>query len=88
MVAGRVTCHTGQEKSKTAHRLLLQIAFKIAIFLHWKRKFMSFKGEINAEFSDIAEYFDVIEMRVSPCEDGRPYALLTNAYPGACTPYT
>ena len=77
-----------REKSKTLRRSLLQLASKIAIFLHWKQKFMSLKGEINAEFSDIAEYFDVIEMRVSPCEDGRPYTLLTNAYPGACTPYT
>lgn len=42
-----------REKSKTLRRSLLKIAAKIAIFLHRKRKFMSFKGEMNAEFSDV-----------------------------------
>ena len=41
------------EKSKTLRQLLLKITFKIAIFLHRKQKFMSFKGEMNAEFNDI-----------------------------------
>ena len=40
------------KKSKTLRRSLLKIASKIAIFLHKKWKFMSFKGEINAEFND------------------------------------
>ena len=54
MVACRVTCCTGQGKNKkTLRRSLLKIAFKIAIFLHKKRKFMSFKGEMNAEFNDV-----------------------------------
>ena len=39
------------EKSKTLHWLLLKIVSKI--FLHRKQKFMSLKGERNAEFNDI-----------------------------------
>ena len=41
------------EKLKTLLWSLLKTASKIAIFLHRKWKFMSFKGEINAEFNDI-----------------------------------
>ena len=41
------------EKSKTLCRSLLKISSKIAIFLHRTQKFMSFKGEMNAEFNDL-----------------------------------
>ena len=41
------------EKSKTLCQSLLKIFSKITIFLHKKRKFMSFKGEISAEFNDV-----------------------------------
>ena len=40
-------------KSKTSRRSLLKLAYKIAIFWHRKRKFMSFKGEMSAEFNDV-----------------------------------
>ena len=40
-------------KSKTLRRLLLKIASKIAVFLHRKPKFVSFKAEMSAEFNDI-----------------------------------
>ena len=42
-----------REKSKTLHQSLLKTASKIAIFLHRKQKFMSFKGEMSAEFNDV-----------------------------------
>ena len=41
------------EKLKTLLWSLLKTASKIAIFLHRKQKFMSLKGEMNAEFNDI-----------------------------------
>ena len=72
-----------------------------AIFLHRKGKFMSFnfKGEMNAQFSDIANYFDVTEMHVSLWEWPTAHTtckhvsrclhmLHTNAYPGIKRPYS
>ena len=52
MVASHVNCHTGHGKT-TLCQLLVKIASKIAIFPYRKRKFMSFKGEMNAEFIDV-----------------------------------
>ena len=53
MVAGRVTCCTGRVKIKLRVGRCKKIASKIAIFLGKKWKFMSFKGEMNAEFNDV-----------------------------------
>ena len=52
MVAGRITCHTGRGKIKN-FLSTAEIACKIVISLHRKWKFMSFKGEMNAEFNDV-----------------------------------
>ena len=41
------------EKSKTLRHLLTKTESEITIFLHRKQKFMSFKGEMSAEFNDV-----------------------------------
>ena len=52
MVAGRLAL-LARGKSKTLYWSLLKIASKITIFLGKKWKFMSFEGEMNAEFNDV-----------------------------------
>ena len=41
------------KKSKTLRWSLLKMAYKITSFPHRKRKFMSLKGEMIAEFNDV-----------------------------------
>ena len=88
------------EKSKTLYWLLLKIASKIAIFVCRKRKFMSFKGEMNAEFSgvDSKVYWHHRNACFSLRKADRTHYsqmcilvlahLHTNAYPGVKHPYS
>ena len=111
MVAGRFTCRTDREKKIQKLRVgrcwksLLKSSFSCignrfnARLLHRKRKFVSFKGKMNAEFNDVdSKVFDVIETCVSPW--GWPTVLATrervsrclrtlhaNAHPGVKRPY-
>ena len=53
MVAGRVTCRTGQGKIENFALVAAENCSKIVIFLYRKRTFMSLKGEMNAVFNDV-----------------------------------